>query len=93
MLSWAGVDDLFADLAALAQVDEILVRDQGAVRATAAPPELGPARRALREGRAAALQIRYRHEGTAWCDTLLRAGDEVRLVRVPVPRVGEPSGP
>lgn len=39
----------------------------------------------LREGRVRAVQVRYRHRGVVWTDTLLRGPEGVRLVRVAMP--------
>lgn len=53
----------------------------------ASPPRgasaLGAARDALREGRATAVQLRYRHDGREWWDTVMTAGPGAwRLVRI-----------
>ncbi len=43
----------------------------------------------LRDGRAVGLQIRYRHDGTEWWDTILRGGGGYRLIRTRVPDLDE----
>lgn len=80
-LSWPMVDALFTDLAALATVEEVQLKGGAEAHARGAAVDLDVARRALVAGEVAGVQIRYHHDGARWCDTLLRAGDEVRVVR------------
>jgi len=80
-LSWDRVDDLLADLAAAATVEEVLMKGGAEARAHGATSDLAAVRKALSDGRITGAQIRYLHEGVRWTDTLLRAGDGVRLVR------------
>jgi hypothetical protein len=67
---------LFFDIA---QVAELL-----AITSRGSPGQwsLDDAFVALRERRVAALQIRYRHAGEEWWDTLQQQEDGVRLVRI-----------
>lgn len=70
--------ELLRDLDALVQIHSVQVEDQTGTRSCRldeafAAMELGTGRRAL---------IRYRHDGRSWMDTLLRDGEDVRLVRV-----------
>ena len=77
----ATIEALFADLTALAEIDEVLIK--GTATTYAGQAGLAEARRALANG-ARGIQISYRWEGTAWLDTLMRTPDGVRLVRTPV---------
>lgn len=79
---------LFADLEALTEIDEVLIK--GATTSHAGVAGLAQARLALEHG-ARAIQIRYRWAGQAWLDTLMRTPDGVRLVRSPV--VSTPEAP
>lgn len=78
----ATLDALFSDLTGLTEIDEVLVK--GAATAYAGRSGLAEARRALAGG-ARGIQIRYRWEGEAWLDTLLRTPLGIRLVRTPLP--------
>lgn len=78
----ATLDALFADIAALTTVDEVLVK--GAATAYAGSAGLAEGRRLLEAG-ARGLQIRYRWQGEAWWDTLVRTPNGIRLVRSPAP--------
>jgi hypothetical protein len=71
------------DLGALPDLD---VRTKGGPRSRTddAPTSLSAAFGALRDGRVRAVQVRYRFDGVAWCDTLT-GGDGIRLVRTQLP--------
>jgi hypothetical protein len=81
------LERLLGDLVREAVIDSIAFK--GAPDALAASPEgvadpvaaLARVREALGAGSAVGVQIRYRHRGRAWCDTLLRTPEGVRLVR------------
>jgi hypothetical protein len=78
----AKLDELLTDIEALATSVEIVLKRYGAERAeTPAPVTLGEARRLLVEGSVSGVQIRYRHAGQGWVDTLLRTPEATRLVR------------
>ncbi len=82
VVGWDVVDQLLEDVALGAELLEVHVK-AGAVRyAEAGALDLPAARRALVAG--AGVQLRYRHAGTAWCDTLLPVGGGVRIVRMQV---------
>lgn len=77
---------LLRDLGELPGPLEVSVK-QGA---TARVPEherwtLEQGRRALEQGAARALQVRYEHNGVAWIDTILRPPAGYRLVRMRAP--------
>lgn len=79
----ATLDALFADLAQCTQIDEVQIKgaaDGRAVRLAG----LDAARAALATG-ARGVQIRYRWDGSAWLDTILRTPAGVRLVRTAIP--------
>lgn len=75
------LDELFGDLAQVGPV-HIVVRHKAhkMVLDERAEVTLAHARELLGDGKA--VQIRYRHEGVEWWDTLTPRGDTVRLVRV-----------
>lgn len=85
VIPWEVVDQLLHDIEAVAHIHEVLVKGAAAGRARGAPVDLGGARAALLDGSAVGIQIRYRHAGEEWCDTLLRTAGGVRIVRSAVP--------
>lgn len=74
------VAQLFRDLGSLPQVLEIRVKGHATAYGVEVPPSLDEARAAL--GAGASVQIRYSHQGSLWCDTLMPNSGGVRLVRV-----------
>ena len=84
LLSRAEVEGLFTDLAFDTTVVGILLRapDSEPAGVSGAAPNLRVARDALLSGRASGMQLRYLHEGTEWCDTLIRTDAGFRVVRV-----------
>lgn len=83
VLDEAALRSLAQDLKAFSTVH--LVRPKRSPRARATDRELsvddGVAQ--LLNGAIRGLQLRYRHDGTEWCDTLIAAGNgSFRLVRV-----------
>lgn len=83
VLDPATVAALFADLSACAEVTSVTTRAPGRT-AGAAPTTLSleAAREGLLSGGLRTVQIRYRHGGQTWCDTLLATPVGVRLVRI-----------
>jgi hypothetical protein len=78
------LDALFLDVGALGQLLSVVVRPrEGLARPTR--PSLERAREALRSGEALGVQLRYRHQGSEWWDTLMPAPGGVRLVRIAHP--------
>jgi len=73
---------LFADLTALAEIDQVLVK--GSTMGYAGGSGLEAARQALAGG-ARGMQIRYRWEGTSWLDTIMRTPAGFRIVRTAIP--------
>ena len=82
-LDLAEVERLLRDIEACAQVTEIIPKQS----AQGYAPETGTltlddARQLLRARTVRGLQIRYRHDGADWWDTLMVAGENFRLVRI-----------
>ncbi len=75
----AGLDALSADLTTLAEDLEVRVK---ATPGHSAPGDLRDALDALRAGAARAVQVSYRYQGRPWIDTILRAPDGWRVVRI-----------
>jgi hypothetical protein len=80
VLPWDTVQTLLLDLRDAAELLGVMVKGAPDAHATGAAPDLGAARVALEGGRG--VQLRYRFQGTEWCDTLLPVTDGVRLVRI-----------
>lgn len=81
MLDAAALAQLVLDVEQAAELIAVMIRPLGARRATMAPASLGEAHRALRD-RTASVQLRYRHAGEEWWDTLLPLPSGTRLVRI-----------
>lgn len=81
-LDEATVDQLFADIAALTRVIEVLPKYDSRSYAPDAPITLDEARELLRAGTLRGVQVRYRHDGAQWWDTLMRTPTGVRVVRI-----------
>jgi hypothetical protein len=82
-LDWPGVEALLRDIEVLTEVAEILVKTGPRQMVADAPPlTVARAREILRQGRARAVQIRYRHEGADWWDTLAVTPAGWKLVRI-----------
>ncbi len=80
------VTQLFFDVGHAAELLAVSVKSPGARRAdepaAASLAGLDQALRALLEGRVAGVQLRYRHAGEEWWDTLARTPAGVRLIRI-----------
>ena len=84
-----ALEALLRDLAALATIDEIIIK-RGAGRVaeeeSAAAVALTDVAALLRNRTVRGVQIRYRHDGERWLDTLMLAPPDsaarVRLVRI-----------
>jgi len=83
-LDAASVSALFTDLSAMAQVLEVRVKGGAQAYAGGASVGLLEARGSFERREVLGVQVRYLHDGGEWCDTLMRAGDAVRIVRVRV---------
>ncbi len=86
LLDAATLDQLFDDLAALAEITEIIPKAsaQGYVAEATTGMSLDEAKQLLVAGSVCGLQIRYNYKGSQWWDTLLPAPDGagVRIVRI-----------
>ncbi|MCA9290952.1 MAG: hypothetical protein KDA25_07475 [Phycisphaerales bacterium] len=81
---------LIADLSSCTQVLHVQVRSRGGGSADRTAT-LDEAAAALRAGDTRSVQIRYRYEGAAWCDTLLAQTGGVRLIRIRQDLVPSPA--
>lgn len=82
MLSDEVVEQLFRDLAQCAVVSHITVRTGPRQHSPHDGISLEQARAMLLSGDAQGVQLRYQFQGETYCDTLMRAVDGVRLVRM-----------
>ena len=82
-LSPDEVRALFDDIAGVATVLGYNVKGGATVRASEAPGTLGDAVALMLSGGVLGLQVRYRHDGNEWWDTVLALSSGVfRLVRI-----------
>lgn len=84
-LDGALFEDYFADLDELAEVFEVRTKGGPEDRSEGAHLSLDQARMLLVVGQVRGVQIRYRHDGLEWIDTLVRQPDSVRLIRMEAP--------
>lgn len=82
VLDPATLDQLLFDIGAAAELVEIVVKGGGELHAEAGPGRLTEARDALLSRRVIGLQLRYRHAGREWWDTLMHTEGGIRLVRI-----------
>lgn len=81
-LDATNLRQLFDDLASCAKIDRVQVRSHEGGRPDDRLTTLLEARDLIEGGSASMVQIRYRYQDEAWCDTLLVRDGRVRLVRV-----------
>jgi hypothetical protein len=85
LLDEETLERLLRDIQEFTIVDEVLLKG-GPLAMTSGPSlPLPEAVALLRQGRVLGVQVRYRHEGSRWWDTLLRAPQGVRLIRIEHP--------
>ncbi len=84
LLDERQLEGLFADLAARVTVTGIVTKGGELQRAVADLITLEQAHAWLVARAVHGVQVRYLFDGRAWCDTLLRAGEQVRLIRMDV---------
>lgn len=83
LLDAGTVDRYFADLEACAELEGILVKASAQAMVGGQPPTtLSEARALVHGGTVRGVQIRYRYDGSDWCDTLMPSPQGVRLVRL-----------
>lgn len=85
VLDAAFVDRLFADVGACTELLSVTTKGGAELRAGGEGTTLAEAHAALSAGVVLGVQLRYRHEGRAWCDTILRRADGFRVVRIEAP--------
>lgn len=73
---------LLNDIGALTEVLGVTLKGAATERVSERPLTLAEALDAWRSGAARGMQIRYRHQGVEWWDTLLRTPSGARLVRI-----------
>ena len=81
-LDAAAVVEHLRDLAQRATHVEVRIKDVAAQTSAATTEPLDSLARRLAAGEIAALQVRFVLDGTWWSDTLLRAANSFRLVRM-----------
>ncbi|WP_164002865.1 hypothetical protein [Pyxidicoccus caerfyrddinensis] len=81
-LDAATLARLVSDIQRLAVVDEVLLKGADASMASTQRRTLAEAVDALQQGLVMGVQVRYRYQGQSWWDTLLRAPQGIRLVRI-----------
>ncbi len=77
-----GLRAHFDWLAAEASAVEIRIKGKPTAHSDVATDSLDEVSRRLQAGELVAVQIWYVHDGAWWCDTVMRAGDSFRLVRM-----------
>ena len=78
----AGVDLHLAALAKDAQAIEVRVKGAVAAHSETSASDLADLARRLKAGELVAVQVRFFQDGVWWCDTIVRKGDDFRLVRM-----------
>jgi hypothetical protein len=71
---------LLRDIAALTKVDDIIVKGRPGQEPASVP--LDEVQQLLLGGEIRGVQIRYRHDGAVWWDTLMCTAEGVKLVRI-----------
>ena len=82
VLDAATLARLVSDIQGLTEVDEVLLKGGSSAMASTQRRTLADAVDALQQGHVLGVQVRYRYQGQAWWDTLLRAPQGIRLVRI-----------
>lgn len=78
----ATVDQLFFDITTAAELIGVTVKARGAQRADDGAVALATAHAALRAGAVGGVQLRYRHGGEEWWDTVVHTPAGFRLIRI-----------
>lgn len=82
MLDEATLATYFADLQEHAEVFDVNAKGAPESYASDSPMDLAAGENLFQSGLVRGLQIRYRFGGVEWWDTLIRAPEGVRLVRI-----------
>ncbi|MDD9947693.1 MAG: hypothetical protein OXU20_42020 [Myxococcales bacterium] len=78
----ATLDELVADLEALADIREVTLKQAASEHSDRDQVPLKEAIGLLRSGGVRGVQVHYAHEGRLWTDTLMVAPGGIRLVRM-----------
>jgi hypothetical protein len=76
------LEQLFFDLEHATELVSVTVKERGARRSSAVAVTLTHAHERLLAGDVAGIQVRYRHAGGEWWDTLMRVPGGVRIIRI-----------
>jgi hypothetical protein len=82
MLDPGTLDQLITDLTTMTSDLSVRLKTHPEILTGAEPASLEEGLQALRNGDVLGIQVRYRYGADRWCDTLLRTGDGIRLVRI-----------
>lgn len=82
ILDQATLERLITDLTTMTSDLSVRLKAGAEILTGTEPATLEGGLEALRNGQVLGLQIRYRYGADRWCDTLLRMGGGVRLVRI-----------
>ena len=82
LLGSSQLSALFRDYRDCATVDEILIKPGPGYAPTDCQPTLDYAEQLLQARSVRGVQIRYRYDHIAWCDTLMPLAEGIRLVRM-----------
>ena len=93
VLDRPALERLFADLNALASITDIRLKGHATSHSLNDQVTLEHALAALISGQIVAVQLRYQHDGRAWCDTALRDGVGFRLIRALASKPDRPPDP
>jgi hypothetical protein len=82
VLDAAWLTRLEEDLVTCARIEAVVPRQRVRGHAAPASTTLREGFQGLRSGAILGLQVRYQHDGRAWCDTLMPHANGFRLVRI-----------
>jgi hypothetical protein len=82
------LERLVRDIRELTTVDEVMLKGGAMAMTSGQSVPLPEAVELLRQGRVQGVQIRYRYDGSHWWDTLMRAPQGIRLIRIQHQRMG-----
>ena len=81
-LTSTQLDLLVSDITGLTEVLEVRLKGGAEAHSTETAPTFAEGIQSLREGALVGVQVRYRHSGQEWLDTLIRGPEGIRLVRM-----------
>jgi hypothetical protein len=91
-INLATASTILSDIEHGTDVLDIRLKGSAAAHVLPGRVSIGLARETFLRGSVAGVQIRYRHQGRHWCDTLMRTPTGARIVRIATDRVGRPGG-